>query len=357
LAYADRMDRNALGNKPFLPSDRRPGLVFERSILASIRATLDPQQSGAEAIAKRLWPNDKATPLLLRAAINPTSTTNASALAVDTAADFVGALAPISAAAKLIALGMRVSLDGINSVSIPRRQGGKPATAVGWVTQGAPIPVKQYTLDHATLGPTCKLALLVGVTRELAEYADGDSVIMTLVREDLAASLDASIFSNAAAVAGTRPAGLFVGATVIGGAAAGADAMATDLEKLAGAVLDAGGSEVVFIASPKQAAAIQLRMLTPNPPRVWSCPALPAGTIAAVEPSAFVSAFGPVPKIRASKEATPQFDTNPTPDVIAAPMRSAWQTDTIIIRAILDATWCMRATGMVSVIVDAHWGA
>ena len=29
----------------------------------------------------------------------------------------------------------------------------------------------------------------------------------------------------------------------------------------------------------------------------------------------------------------------------------------IVIRAILDAAWCMRATGMVAVMTDAHWGA
>jgi hypothetical protein len=36
---------------------------------------------------------------------------------------------------------------------------------------------------------------------------------------------------------------------------------------------------------------------------------------------------------------------------------SAWQTDIIVIRAILDAAWTMRAANMVAVITDAHWGA
>jgi len=186
---------------------------------------------------------------------------------------------------------------------------------------------------------------------------------MTLVREDLAASLDASIFSNTAAVAGTRPAGIFFGVTPITGEPALTDAMLIDLEKLATTVLGAGGSEVVYIASPKQAAAVQLRMLTPNPPRVWSCPALPAGTVAAIEPNAFVSAFGPVPRISASKEATIEFDTTPdaggiaSAGTMASPVVSAWQTDIVVIRAILDAAWCMRAAGMVAWMSDAHWGA
>ena len=175
--------------------------------------------------------------------------------------------------------------------------------------------------------------------------------------------MDKAIFSSTAPVAGTRPSGLFYNVTPIAGAAAGADAMATDLEKLAGAVLDAGGSEVVYVAAPKLAAAIQLRMLTPNPPRVWPCPALPSGSICCVEPNAFVSAFGPVPRINASKETTYEADTTPdaggiaSGGTIATPTVSLWQTDTISIRAILDAAWCMRATGMVAVITDAHWGA
>ena len=332
-------------------------------MLATVKASIDMEQPGAERVAKKLWPNDAGPQVLLRAAVSPTNTTSAAALALDSATDFVASLAPFSAAAKLIAAGLRIPLTGINSLSIPRRQGGKPSGSVVWVSQGSPIPVKQYTLDNATLGPTCKLPLLVGLTRELAEHAGGDETIMTLVREDLAASLDASVFSNAAAVAGTRPAGIFNGVTPITGATAGADAMATDLEKLAGSVLSNGGSEVVYVMSPKQYASVKLRLLTPITPNIWVSPALAAGTIAAIEPRAFVSAFGPEPRINASAEATVHFeDTNPAEivaagGVAAAPTRSAWQTDLIIIRAILDAAWTMRASGMVAVITDAHWGA
>ena len=42
-------------------------------------------------------------------------------------------------------------------------------------------------LDEATLGPTCKLALLCGMTSELAQYTTGQDVVSTLMREDLAA--------------------------------------------------------------------------------------------------------------------------------------------------------------------------
>ena len=64
------MNRNAIAsrNKPFLPSDRRPGLVFERAILASVKASINPLQRDPERLAKQLWPNDAGTQAVLKAA-------------------------------------------------------------------------------------------------------------------------------------------------------------------------------------------------------------------------------------------------------------------------------------------------
>ena len=53
--------------------------------------------------------------------------------------------------------------------------------------------------------------------------------------------------------------------------------------------------------------------------------------------------------------------TNPAaigtaPNVVASPTISAWPTDTIVIRAILDAASAMRATGIVAFTTTANWG-
>ena len=56
--------------------------------------------------------------------------------------------------------------------------------------------------------------------------------------------------------------------------------MLTDLEKLAGAVLDAGGSEVVYMMSPVAVRWPKLRLLMPVTPSIWLCAALPKGTVA-----------------------------------------------------------------------------
>jgi len=351
-------------SRPLVPEDlqRRPrGIHVERSIIAAAKAALT--KTDPVGVAKTLWPNDQTTHLLLRAAVSPTSTTSASALSIDTAIDFVGALAPLSAAARLINIGMRVSLTGRNSISIPRRVGGKAASDVAWIAEGSPIPAKKFALDEATLGPTKKMALLAGLTRELVEYTSGQDTVSTLMREDFAASLDATMFS--ATSGANQPNGLLVGVTPITASIATEPtaAMVNDLEHLAGTVLSAGGSSVVYIASPRQAASAGLRLLTPSPPPVWPCPALAAGTVIAIEPSAFVSAFGPEPRIGASTETAIHFESvSPQPigspgNIVASPTESAFQSELVIIRCILDAAWCMRATGMVAVITGAIWGA
>jgi hypothetical protein len=61
------------------------------------------------------------------------------------AADFLASLVPISAAAKLIAAGLQVSLAGVNTLRIPRREGlANPAVAC--VIESAPHPIAQYVL-------------------------------------------------------------------------------------------------------------------------------------------------------------------------------------------------------------------
>jgi hypothetical protein len=138
---------------------------------AAIRAVVE--QRNAVEVAKKLFPGDEAVPYLLRASSAPASTNVdhwAQQLSRDTAGDFIGTLVP-SAAAKLISAGLRLSLDGLNTVSIPSRTTAKPATDVPWTAQGAPIAARQFSLTSVTLGPVHKLALLIGLTREAAQFA------------------------------------------------------------------------------------------------------------------------------------------------------------------------------------------
>jgi hypothetical protein len=354
----------------FPPSDQSRAKHVERAILASVWDFLDGNKRSAAKIAQLAWPDDLITqsvltPSVFKAASVPADTATpawAATLAPTMVGDFVASLQPMSAAAKLIDAGIRLSLSGIYALNIPKRNSPKAATDVAWAAEGQPIAVKLYTLNTVALGPTHKLPLIVALTRELAEHANGQEVITTLIKEDLAASLDASLFSTAAADT-TRCAGLMNGISALPATAATpnvVEACYGDLANIAGAIADAGGSgNVVYIASPKQYASAKVRLLTEQ--TIWACPALAAGTVIGVDPSAFVSAFGPEPKIKVSWQAA-EVEASPaapistgSPAVVGTPLRSVFQTDTISIRTILDAAWCMRQPGMVAYVTGANW--
>jgi hypothetical protein len=358
-------------SRPFLPSERRgrPGQYLERACYAETLAALQPFGTGKPPadIARDLWHDDANTPkLLTRGAVNPAMNSSAGwagATLLDATADFVGSLAPQSAAARLMNAGMNVSFAGRKSVKIPRRQGGsKGVTTISWVSEGNPIPVKNYTLDTVTLGPLTKLASIIVLTREMVDFTSGQQTVSTLLREDFAASLDAIIFSDTAAVAGKSPGGLFVGVSPLGATAGGGDsAMLSDLENIAGVIGDNAGSSIAFIAAPRQAEAMQLRLRRADAITIWPCASLASGTVIAVEPRAFAFGIGAEPRIEASIEAVLHMESA-TPLAIvsgtttASPVIGAFQQDLVCLKCVLDVAFCMRASGMVAWVKNASWG-
>src|SRR4029077_2484523 len=88
-----------------------------------------------------------------------------------------------------------------------------------------------------------------------------------------------------------------------------------------------------------------------------------AGTVIAVDASEFATATGDPPRFAVSNEATlHEEDTTPlalgtagTPNVVAAPMRSLFQTDTVAIRMSMYVTWAMRRALMVQTIAAVTW--
>lgn len=360
---------------PLRPVDRtrsagvRPAVHIERAAFATMARVAHGNRFGSGAnAAKQLFPDDEVTPLLVQRAPVAAATTGdaawAGVLAQQALGDFIASLAPQSAAARLISAAPTVTLNGIQKIAFPRRQ-GIPATDVAWVGEGEPIPARRLTLTKSELGPARKMACIVVLSREVVQRTAGEAVVRTALREDTAASLDAALFSNLAAT-DARPAGLLHGLTPIGPAAGGGhDAMLDDLEQLAAAVAGAGGSgEVVFIMAARQAVSARLRLGADLAMPVWSSAALAGGTVVAVDPLAFASGFGPDPDIEASLESTVHLeDTSPlaigtagSPNVVAAPVMSAFQTDSIVLRLILGAAWIMRGPGLVQVVNGATWG-
>lgn len=362
--------------KPLVPEDihrpsrNRSGIYLERACVAAAKhATLPFSGTSVDDIIRTSWTEGAdITGLILRGVSSPATSTNstwAASLATSAVSDFVSSLGPISAGAKLLDAAVRVDLTGINSISFPSRSGAIDPAAVQWVVEGAPIPVGQFAVTSATLGPMRKLGILTALTRETAEHGSGETILTTLLRESAALALDTSLFSNVAA-SSSRPAGLLNGVSALPAAANGDDAaMSSDLTALANAISDES-TGIAFVMHPGQAFAARLRRGTTFPADIpiWPTLGVAEGTVIALDPTALVSAFGAAPEITASAEsllhmesASPLQISSGTQGsgVLATPERSLFQTDCIGLRLILRAAWTWRAAGAISWIQNTTW--
>jgi hypothetical protein len=358
--------------RPDYSSMPRAATYLERAVCAHALSTAAGDGFGAmsaERVARRMWPDDGGvTGLVLRGTSAPADRTTsgwASTVAHNVVGDFIGSLAPLSAGANLLNAAPRVSLEGVNQINFPRRLNPLNATDVAWIGELGPMPIPVMQIGSgSTLGPSRKLCAAVVFTREVAESSAAEVVMRTLLRESCAFSLDAALFSNAAATA-VRPAGILNGISALPAAPNGDDAaLGTDLTKLAAAI-GVATTGLAIVAHPAQANAIKLRRggTFPSAIPVWPTLGVAAGTVIALDPAAFASAFGPEPEISSSTETlvhledtTPaQIGTPGSPSTVAAPTRSLFQTDAIAVRLILRCAWTWRVSGAVAWISGTTW--
>jgi hypothetical protein len=354
-------------NKPFLPSDIKkvdPLMDWRRYVTAKAIAGVTGRK--IHDIAESLYGKDADS--VIKAAVAPADTITpawAGNLAATRTGAFLRSLRPRSAAAQLLDRAPRYNLSGVASVTLPKLTTDFPAPA--WIAEGGAIPVVRGTFGTTLLGPVRKLAAMSALTNELATYSaeDAEQIISELMGDAAAKALDASIFS-ATAASSLRPAGILNGVTGIAATAGGGtEAMIADMRSLIGAISVAGaGQDVMIFASPLQAITLQLRAGAGfDTSAVISTNALSAGTVIAVDAAAFASGFGAEPKIDIAENAAVHMDdatalelsTVGSPNTVAAPIRSAFQTDTHVLRIILQATWATRLPGAVQFITGATW--
>jgi hypothetical protein len=306
-------------------------------------------------------------PMITRAAAVPGTlgTTNwAGVLAGDAVADAVVGLAGPSASAELIRRGLRVSLAGLGSVTIPGRI-ITPDDAGSFVGEGSPIEVRELTLFSGPTLTPFKFAVIVAFTNEMLDYAvaDFEAICRQMLTESASVALDSAIFS-ADAASSIRPAGILDGiAALTGEAGGGSNAVSKDIGALVGAIASGGtGRNIVFIAAPEQAATLKIWAGPQFDYPILASAALTAGTIIAIEAGSFVSAFDPVPNFNVATGPIIHMDTTPlaigtagSPPTVAAPSRSLWQTDCTGLRMILRCSWGLRATGQVAWISATTW--
>jgi hypothetical protein len=327
--------------------------LAQRALRSVARAALVAARNAGKRHAERHpWKDDLAIDgLLTRSAVSPTTVATTSALQV-VRTFFLPSLVPVSAAAAVLSGGMQASFDGATQISLP----AVSLPTMGWIAEAASIPVLQGTTSNVTLSPY-KIAAIIVLTREMTEAGDAESVMETVLRDNIGASLDAIFLTNAAASAGLSPAGILNGAIAVTPAGAGSGAMVADISALAAAVAPvSGGTRMVIVAAPKQAEAI--RLVAVNPPVVLTSAALPDKTIAAIVPSSIATASS-TPIISASIETTlhmaaPAAELVASTSTVAAPQRSIFQTDSLALRFVQELSWVKRGAG-VAVCSGVNW--
>jgi HK97 family phage prohead protease len=326
--------------------------------------------------------NDEFTGAVLRAAVNPAQTsvaTWAAELTSTVNVGFLDRLIPNFIYPALAAAGARYTFGNNMTLRIPTRTTTNTVNG-SWVGEGSPKPVRRASFALVTLTPF-KLAVISTFTEEMALYSVPaiEGIIRQAMSDDTGIALDGYLI-DATAASATRPAGLLNGVSAITASAAAtrAERIVADLSALVTAIIAAGGGRsIVFLMNPAQVMSLGISQTTTGDflfgdsaaaaskfgGRIISSLTVPEGRVIAIDAADFATATGDAPRFAVSTEATlHEEDTTPlaigtagTPNVVAAPVRSLFQTDAVAIRMVLYITWAMRRTGMVQTIANVDW--
>lgn len=303
-----------------------------------------------------------ARQLLDRGVAVPGSTTGAgwgAELMQDGFGGFLTSLAAYSGAARLIAQALQVSLRPVEDTLYPVRSDNPvPPT---FVLENGAIPVRSGVFQQITLPPARKMAHIMAWSREVGKRPDAEAIFNQLLREDVAAGIDAAFFATTAASA-AAPAGL-LNDVVAGTGYSGGDrgAIDADLTGLSDAVASGNGS-VTFVVAPKRLARLRIKApdLVPVLDIVASA-AVPADRIVAVDGASLLVSIDDAPDIHKADHATLHMSDTPleivshTGPTTADPVRSLWQTDSVGIRVIHELQFVKRRGDAAAYLDGATW--
>lgn len=357
--------------------DYDPGeLIFRMAAVKFL--SYQTHKSEAEVIRNR-YKHDKGLEAMAKAAAAPGDTTTtawAASLLDEQVSGFIDLVSNNSVYGALRAGGMSLNFSGAGSIKIPSRTATKTAPGA-FVGEGNPIPVKELSMTSKTL-LRHKMGVIVTMTEELMDATN--SQIETIVRQailaDTSKTLD-SILLDATAGDAVRPAGLLNGVTTTTSAGATAAQIITDLKALiAPFETDDAGKSLVIILHPLR----KLGLLTVTNSvgdfqfaeevrggslmgyRLAESSNVATDAVHCVNAGEFATAYDG-PNFLESNTATLHMeDTTPealstagTPNVVAAPARSLYQTYTRGIRMVLPVTWAMRRDAQVSGLDTVAW--
>lgn len=356
--------------------ETKPGDLIVRAAVCQMLSQLEKRDP--IAVMQDRYRDHEATDVFVRAAVDPAKTTvsgwAAELVQTETVA-FLETLRDRSFYPRLAAAGTNLQFGaGRGSIKVPARS-ATPSISGSFVAEGAPIPVRRIGVTSATLTPH-KMGVISYFTREMATYSTPqiENLLRQEIRADTADTIDTLLIDSTAGSA-TRPAGLLYGVTPETASTAGGwSAVIEDVDTLA-ENFDNTGRNVVLLMSRREARKLTVvpapagggqigvpgelfdgitRIVSPN---------VPAGTLIMLDAADFATAAGEQPNFSVSEQAVIHAeDTSPaqiseagTPNAVAAPVISMFQTDSIAIRMLLDITWAMRRTGQVAYMTGVDW--
>lgn len=328
-----------------------------------------------EAVLDQRYPGHQPTAIMARAdqTIGTSTVSGWASEIVQTAyADFLQALVGYSVYPALRDRGIKLSFDGVGTVSIPSRTAG--GAGGGFVAEGSPIRVGRITTAATTMTAK-KLGVIVPFSRELAKRSTPmiESLVRQAILEDTGAILDAAVL-DATAASTARPAGLLngVSATATGYGGGDYEAVMRDFQALMAVFTAANAADnITVVMNPAQGLALAM-MVGPSGVPNWFQPVrerisiiestnATAARLIALRNSDLATALGDAPEFDISEQAVVHMEDTTPLEIVAGtpttadPVRSFWQTGTIGVRMIMDVSWKMRRSGMVAWINGTSW--
>jgi hypothetical protein len=345
-----RPDRTAL--------DELAMMSLTRACIATAQQGFNKSVRPAE-FARRAWGDEaRGVETVLKAASAPATTTAvgwARELSPVTMAFLIN-LVPMSAGADLLRRALLLQFGQAGEISVPNVS----VPLADFVGQGAPIPVVNGAASiQATLQPF-KFAVIAALTRQMIEGANAESLTRVALLESTGPALDRRLFDANAGVPDVRPPGLLNGIAALPAAAAGAEAMTTDLAAIATAIAPkAGNGGMTIIAAAPQAVAIGLKLVRELPWPLLTSTSLPAGTVIAIANAALVAAAGEVPVIDTTAAASLHMDSAAGPiadgGTMSSPVTATFQTDTVGLRMRWPLSWALRDAGALAWVQNTNW--
>jgi HK97 family phage prohead protease/HK97 family phage major capsid protein len=367
--------RKPLGLKAREP---KPGDMIVRAALCQMLSQLT--QRDPISILEERYRDHEATNVFVRAAVDPAKTTVsgwASELIETETVAFLETLRELSFYPRLASMGANLQFGpGRGQIKIPARS-STPSISGSFVAEGSPIPVRRLGLTSATLSPH-KMGVISYFTKEMAKYSTPqiENLLRQEIRGDTADTIDTLLIDTTAGST-TRPAGLLYNlAALTASTAGGWEAIMEDIDTLAAPfdTAKAGRNLVLlmnrrearklaFVPGPDDKIGSMRQVLQDAGITVISSVNVTAGRLVMIDAADFATAAGDQPEFDVSEQAVihaedtspAQIGTAGSPNTVAAPVISMFQTASIALRMLLDVTWAMRRTGMVQWIDGADW--